>query len=134
MYAHIRNCRWNKTLRLAKRPLISRILAEWSKIWKTRSATRWMKFISVKQRILWTDCDRCNPWPIRDNKLRSGRILQLRCRGEMPTIDLSSSRKASIMIMNRFYCIFDDPLTLFGIFRFFQTSLIFWEFIESSDS
>lgn len=69
------------------------------------------------------DCDRCNPWPIRDNKLRSGRILQLRCKGEMPTIDLANSRKASIMITNRFYCIFDDPLILLGIFQFLQTPL-----------
>lgn len=51
-------------------------------------------------------CGRCNLWLIKDNRLRSDKILQRRYRGEMPTIDLVKSRKVSITIMNRFHGIF----------------------------
>lgn len=51
-------------------------------------------------------CGRYNLWLIKDNRLRSDKILQRRCRGETLTIDLAKSRKVLIMITNRFHGIF----------------------------
>lgn len=121
--------RLNKMLRSTRRTRTLLTSAVWSRIWKTKFARRWTKYISAKRRTLSTALGRCSRWPRAANSRLWNRISPRLCRGDTTSLitDVTRFTRSTIEMSNWILWKADDSFIIYIIF--FQVLLFTFFFI-----